>query len=223
MRNVDDEQLRTLLKPTSRRRFGPLSKSLDLAFTRPDEIALTRLLQARFPGVVFAGCFDVKGGEEFRQVEGLYGPPRALERWAFVPPLEWDWDQVTWTAEGFVRGLPPTLVSYQSGTLDRHLDESGRPRQQVLIFPSVLWNHYYRDDGERKALLRRVWRLVDGISERDVRAIYDTGHVVDRIRLPGMRFGYDALQWCGQHPDRRLARYFRPVDDWVRPASPWYD
>lgn len=219
----DEDRLHALLKPTSRRRFGPQSKSLDLAFTRPDEMALTRLLQAHFAGVVFAGSFDMEGGKEFRQTEGVHGPPRARERWAFVPPPGWDWDQVTWSPEGFVQGLPSTLVSYKSGTLDRDLDEAGRPREQVMTFASALWEHYYRDDGERKALLRRVWRLVDGISERDVRAIYDTRHVVDRIRLPGMRFGYDALQWCGQHPDRRLARYFRPVDDWVRPESPWYE
>lgn len=89
--------------------------------------------------------------------------------------------------------------------------------------PIVLRGYHYRVEPERKALLRRIWRLVDGIAEREVKEIDRDARVTDRYRPHMTRFGYDALRWCAQHPERRLLRYFRPVDGWAMPASPWHE
>lgn len=219
----EEAELRAHLRPVARRRAGPLLKRLCLAFTGVDEVAFSRLLESEFEGLVFAGVFETEDGKEFRQVEDLYLPRGARQRWAFVPPAGWDWAQVYWGEDGYLRNVPWTLAAYHSGVSDETADAAGRPTKRVTRFESTLLGYHYRTDPDRKALLRKLWRLVDSIAEREVKEIDRLGRVTDRLRPHMTRFGYDALRWCQQDASRRLLDWHRPTDDWQMPESPWYE
>lgn len=220
---ANEEDLRTLLNPVRRRRSGRLGRSLYLAFTRLDEAAFTRLLLKSFPEMLFADL-PPRGTEPLvRPLTGLSADRTAHSIRAFVPPPGWDWSAVHRARNGFVSGLPERSIAYWPGINMQPTDASGRPERPNLSPHTVLTGYYYRDDREQQAFVRQVWRLVDRITEREVKEIYRNGEAKGRVRSHMTRLGYDALRWCAQHPERRLLNDYRPIDGWAMPESPWYD
>lgn len=158
-----------------------------------------------------------------RPLTGLSGDPTAVEICASVPPPGWDWSAVHRAGNGFISGLPERSIAYWSCISMQPTDASVRPATTNLVPHTVLTGYYYRGDREQQAFLRRVWRLVDRITEREVKEIYRNGETKERVRPHMTRFGHDALQWCQEDRERRLLNDYRPVDGWAMPESPWYE
>ena len=92
------------------------------------------------------------------------------------------------------------------------------------LMEGALTTSWHKGDKAAEAVIRKVWRIVEGLTTNKVKVEFPRkGIVLSQGGKGGSDwFGHHALEWCRSDPEYMLNAQRRPADDWQMPETDWY-